>query len=56
MMGKFKSLAAFAFIILSSSIAYSSVQALSTTTEHNNYTKMADNWIPIRQHNRGRGN
>ncbi len=55
-MGKFKSLAAFAFIAFFSSIASSSVPVLSTITEHNNFAKMTDNWIPACQHNRGRGN
>ena len=55
-MGKFISLAAFAYIDFSSSIAYSPVLVLSTATEHNNHTKMAYNRIPIRQNNRGRGN
>ncbi len=55
-MEKFISLVAFAYIVFSSSIAYSPVLVLSTATEHNNHTKMADNKIPIRQNNRGRGN
>ncbi len=55
-MGNFKSLAAFAFIAFFSIIAYSIVPVRSTTTEHINFNKMADNWIPVRQHNRGRGN
>ncbi len=56
MMGKFKSPVAFALIALFSSIAYSSVPVTSTITEYSNYTKMADKWIPSRQHNRCRGN
>ena len=56
-MGKFISLAAFAFITFTSSFAYATVPVRSTTTiEHNNHNKMADGWIPIRQNNRGRGN
>ncbi len=55
-MGNFKSLVAFAFIAFFSLIAHLSVPVSSTTTEHNNHTKMADNWSPARQHNRGRGN
>jgi hypothetical protein len=55
-MGNCKLLAAFAFIAFFSLIAYSSVPVLSTITEHNTSTKMADNWIPARQHSRGRGN
>ena len=55
-MGKFILLAAFAYIALSSSIAYTPVPILSTATEHNNHTKMGDNWIPVRQNNRGLGN
>ena len=46
-MGKFISLAAFAYIAFSSSIAYLPVLVLSTASEHNNHTKMADNMIPI---------
>ncbi len=55
-MGNFISLATFAYLAFSSSIAYSPVLVLSTATEHNNHTKMANNKIPIRQNNRGRGN
>jgi hypothetical protein len=55
-MGNFKSLVAFAFIAFFSLSAYSSLPVLSTITEHNNCTKMADNWILARHHNRGRGN
>jgi hypothetical protein len=56
-MGKFISLAAFAFITFTSSFAYATVPVRSTTAiEHNNHNKMADDWIPIRQNNRGRGN
>ena len=54
---KFISLVAFAYIAFTSLFAYATVQVRSTpATEHNNHTKMADNWIPIRQNNRGRGN
>ena len=56
-MGKFISLAALAYIAFTSSFAYATVPVRSTpTTKHNNHTKMEDNWIPIRQNNRGRGN
>ena len=56
-MGKFISLAAFAFITFTSSFAYATVPVRSTTAnEHNNHNKMADDWIPIRQNNRARGN
>ncbi len=47
-MGKFKPLDAFAFIAFFSLIAYLSVPVPSTITEHNIYTKMADNWSPVR--------
>ena len=54
-MGHINSFTALIFIAFSTIITYTTMSLMSTSIDHNNHNKMANNWIPVRQHNRGRG-
>ena len=54
-MGKFNPFTALVFNSLSIITTYTTVSVLSTSIDHNNHNKMANSWIPVRQHNSGRG-